>query len=265
MLRYEVRGRVALLTFDRPEVRNAWDVPMYRAIEAALTRANADPAVGALVFTNTGKVYCSGTNLKAAPEPRGADGKVPTIGSLTMAPEVGWAHLLRASKPSIAAVNGAAIGLGVTQLLPMDVRMGATTSTYAFPFLAIGRMPELGSTALLGRLVGEGRARDLCLSAATIDAAEALRIGLITRVHAPDALLDAALALGERIAGWAPLPLRLTRQMFDDNVMQDDFNQVLRRETAAFDELRRSLRAAAASTADPTPAAPPPGSPRSNS
>jgi len=242
MIRYEVRGKVAVITYDRQAVRNAWDVPMYREVTRAVEQANADEAVGAIVFTHAGAVFCSGTNMKAAPEPPDENGRRPTIGTVSMAPDVGWIHLLQRSKPSIAAVRGAAIGLGVTQLLPMDIRMGSTESTYAFPFLSLGLMPELGATALLARLVGHGRARDLCLSAARIDAAEAERIGLITRVHPPEALLDAALALGERIASFPPLQVRLTRQMLAANAMESDINQVLSRETEAFVQMRRAAR-----------------------
>lgn len=235
MIRYEVRGKVAVITYDRQDVRNAWDVAMYKEITTAIERANADESVGAIVFTHVGPVYCSGTNLKAVQ-------KRPSIGMVSMAPDVGWIHLLQRSKPSIAAVHGAAIGLGVTQLLPMDIRMGATTSTYAFPFLSLGLMPELGATSLLARLVGHGRARDLCLSAAKLDAAQAERIGLITRAHPAETLLDEAIALGERIAGFPALQVGLTRQMLTDNAMEGDLNQVLTRETAAFTQMRLAIK-----------------------
>ncbi|MGE4243475.1 enoyl-CoA hydratase/isomerase family protein [Ramlibacter sp.] len=244
-LRYEVRGKVAVITYDHQEVRNAWDVAMYREIEQAVARANEDAAVGAIVFTHAGPVYCAGTNLKAkAAAPRlDAAGRPETIGSVSMAQDTGWIHLLARSKPSIAAVQGAAIGLGVTQLLPMDVRMGSTASTYSFPFLSLGFMPELGSTALLARLVGNGRARDLILSAATIDADEALRIGLLTRVSPPETLLDDAVALGERIAGFGALQVRLTRDLLAANAAEADANAFLARERDAFAALRQTLKA----------------------
>ncbi|MDO8277090.1 MAG: enoyl-CoA hydratase/isomerase family protein [Burkholderiaceae bacterium] len=253
MIRYELRGKVAVITYDRQDVRNAWDIPMYREVTAAVERANADTSVGAIVFTHEGPVFCAGTNMKAAPEPPDDTGRRPNIGTVSMAPDVGWIHLLARSKPSIAAVHGAAIGLGVTQLLPMDIRMGSSASTYSLPFLALGFMPELGATALLARLVGHGRARDLCLSAAKLDAAEAERIGLITRVHAPEVLLDEALALGERIAGFPQLQVRLTRQMLQDNAMEADINQVLTRESDAFVQMRRALKAQAAASSPKTP------------
>lgn len=242
-LRYEVRGHVALITYDRQEVRNAWDVPMYREVTRAVEQANADESVGAIVFTHAGPIYCAGTNMKAVPEAPDESGRRPNIGTVSMAPDTGWIHLLERSKPSIAAVHGAAIGLGVTQLLPMDIRMGSTASTYAFPFLSLGLMPELGSTALLARLVGEGRARDLCLSAARIDAAEALRIGLVTRTAAPETLLDQALALGECIAGFPRLQVRLTRELLSANAMEADTNRVVAREAEAFVTMRRAMKA----------------------
>lgn len=135
------------------------------------------------------------------------------------------------------------IGLGVTQILPMDIRIGGASSTYRFPFLSLGLMPELGCTALLPRLVGYGRAVDLCLSAASVTAQEAERIGLITRVIPDETLLDEAVALGERIAGFPALQVGLTRDLLRTNLLESDVNLVLRRETDAFITMFKTARA----------------------
>jgi 2-(1,2-epoxy-1,2-dihydrophenyl)acetyl-CoA isomerase len=126
----------------------------------------------------------------------------------------------------------------------MDIRIGAASSAYKFPFLQIGFMPELGCTALLPRLVGYGRAVDICLSAATVEAEEALRIGLITRVVPDETLLDEAVALGNRIAGFPRLQVGLTRELLSTNQTELDPNVFLKRETDAFITMIKAARAA---------------------
>ncbi|MGE5566091.1 MAG: enoyl-CoA hydratase/isomerase family protein [Parcubacteria group bacterium] len=244
-LHYEERGSVAVITYDRQERRNAWNVPMYREAVAAIERANAAENIGAIVLTHAGRVFCAGTDFTAAPEPPDpVTGKSPNVAMLCMARDEGWIHLLARSKPTIGAIRGAAIGLGVTQILPLDIRMGAESSTYSFPFLGLGLMPELGATALLPRLVGYGRAVDICLSSAKLTAREALEIGLITRVTADDALLDEAIALGEKLAKVPALQMQLTRGLLRDNCGEYDPNVYLERETQAFITMFRAAKEA---------------------
>ncbi|MDB5430157.1 MAG: enoyl-CoA hydratase/carnithine racemase [Caulobacter sp.] len=244
-IRYETRGPVAVITYDRQERRNAWTVPMYREIVAAIGEANANDAIGAIVITNAGPVFCSGVDFKAPPEPRDpVTGKVVNIATLSMAQDESWLHLLAASKPVIAAVAGAAIGAGATQILAADIRMGSASSTYAFPFLKLGVMPEIGCTGLLPRLVGLGRALDICLTARTLDAAEALAIGLITRVCSDKDLLDEAIALAAQMAGYPALQMKLTKGLLRDNAAEADANAILRRETQAFVTMFKARKAA---------------------
>jgi 2-(1,2-epoxy-1,2-dihydrophenyl)acetyl-CoA isomerase len=184
--------------------------------------------------------------MKAPPEPRDpVTGRVVNVATLSMAQDDSWLHLMSRSKPVIAAVQGAAVGLGVTQILCADIRVGSRSSSYSFPFVSLGLMPELGATALLPRLVGYGRAVDLCLSAAKIDAEEALRIGLITRVFADDSFLDDVLRLASQIAAYPPLQLRLTKQMFDANATVSDKNVFLQTEVDAFLTMLRAQKKAA--------------------
>lgn len=244
-LRYEERGSVAVITYDRQERRNAWNVPMYREAVAAVERANASEAVGAIVITHKGSVFCAGTDFKATPEPPDpVTGRSPNVGSVSMARDDSWIHLLARSKPTIGAIGGAAIGLGVTQILPLDIRVGSESSSYSFPFLSLGFMPELGATALLPRLVGYGRAVDICLSSAKLSAKEALEIGLITRLVPDEALLDEAVALGEKLAKVPVLQMRLTRELLRDNAGEHDPNTYLERETQAFVTMFRAAKEA---------------------
>ncbi len=232
---YEVRGQVALITYDRVSVRNAWNVPMCREVMAAVARANEDPSIGAIVITAAGSVFCAGVDFKAAPEPPDpATGRRPNLATITMADDESWLHLLARSKPTIMAINGAAIGFGVTHTLAADIRIGSDSSSFSFPFLRLGTMPELGCTALLPRLVGFGRAVDICLTASHLDAREAHRIGLITRMSADAKLVDTALELAEELAGRPALQTRLTKQMLHASVAEGDLNKLLTTERDAF-------------------------------
>ncbi|MDO7842192.1 enoyl-CoA hydratase/isomerase family protein [Sphingomonas immobilis] len=241
---YAVEGPVAVVTYDRPHRRNAWDAGMYRAIHAAIERANADAAIGAILIAATGPVFCAGVDLKAPPEPRDpATGKRPNMATLSMAEGDNWLTLIARSKPVVAAIQGPAIGAGVTQILPFDLRIGGASSTYSFPFVKLGTMPELGATALLPQLIGYGRALDLCLNAATIDAHEAARIGLIARVVADADLHAEALATATRIAGFDRDAVRITKAMFEGNRGETDADRLLARERDGFIERIRLRRA----------------------
>jgi enoyl-CoA hydratase/carnithine racemase len=243
-IHYEQRDGVAVITYDRQARRNAWSAPVYREIVAAIETANAEADIGAIVLTNAGPVFCAGVDSKAAPEPPDpVTGRSPTVATLSMAQDASWLHLLAASKPVVVAVGGAAIGLGVTQILAADVRIGAASSTYGFPFLALNTMPELGCTALLPRLVGLGRATDILLSARTLDAQEALAIGLITRISPDDRLLDEAVALARQMGAYPALQMKLTKGLLHANAAETDVNALLAREREAFVTLFRARRA----------------------
>ena len=232
---YEERGAVALITYNRPETRNAWNAQMIREAMAAVERGNASDAVGAIVITASGPVFCSGVDFKSPPEPKDPEtGIRPRVSTIGMAQDSSWLHLLAGSKPSIAAINGRAIGLGVTHTLAADIRIGAASSSYSFAFLERGTMPEFGCTALLPRIVGYGRAVDICLSAQTLTAPEARETGLITRIAPDDELLEHALALGEQLASFPTLAMGLTRQMLQENATESDLNTMLGTERKAF-------------------------------
>lgn len=251
IVKYEREGRVAVITYDNQKRRNAWSVPMYRAAVAAIERANGDDAVGAIVITHDGPVYCAGADIKAPPEPPDpVTGRSPNVATLAMAQDQSWLHILERSKPTIGAIRGAAIGLGITQILPFDIRVGGVNSTYGFPFLKLSLMPELGCTALLPRLVGYGRAMQICLTAATLDASEALRIGLITDVIEEDRVLSEAIVIAENIAKLPTLQTNLTRDLIRQNAGESDANVFLQRETDAFIEMFRARKRQQTSEAD---------------
>jgi 2-(1,2-epoxy-1,2-dihydrophenyl)acetyl-CoA isomerase len=222
---------------------------MYREAVAAVEQANAAEAVGAIVITNAGPVFCAGTDFKAPPEPRDPDtGRIVNVATLSMAQDDSWLHLMSRSKPVIAAVQGAAVGLGVTQILAADIRVGSRSSSYSFPFVSLGLMPELGATALLPRLLGYGRAVDLCLTAAKIDAEEAQRVGLITRIFPDESFVNDVVVLASQLASYPPLQMRLTKELLEANATVADKNAFLQREVDAFVTMFRARKAAATST-----------------
>jgi len=242
-VKYECHGKVALVSYDRPARRNAWSVACVEATVAAIQRANADPAINAIVLTGEGGTYCAGADLKDERRVDPDSGRRLTPATFTMGKgERNWIHLLAHSKPTVVAVNGPAVGIGATHILAADIRIAAESASFSFPFLRLGAMPECGSTALLPRLVGAGRAMDLLLRNATVSAQEALHLGLVTAVH-PDAALRAeALALAAQIAELPPLQVGLTRRMLRDNAQAGTAEAVMRTENAAFVELLQAVK-----------------------
>lgn len=243
-LHYRVEDTVAVITYDRQARRNAWSLGMYREVFDAVTRANADDDIGAIVLTHEGPIFCSGTDTKDGPHDKDpVTGIRPNMATESMAPDRSWLHLLAASKPIIAAVNGRAIGAGVTQILPADIRICGRSSSFTFPFLELGYMPELGCTGLLARLVGYGRAVDICLTARTLDAREALDIGLVSRVVGDDEVVAVAIGLARRIAAFPAQQVALTKSLMAENCLEHDLNALLGRETEAFRTVLRAARA----------------------
>ena len=129
-VRYEVCGPVAVIAYDKQERRNAWSPQLYRQIETVFAQANGDDQVGAIVLTHEGPIFCAGADFKAEPEIDAETGRKRNIAQICMQQDSGWIHLIARSKPVIGAVHGAAIGLGVTQLLPLDIRLGGESSTW---------------------------------------------------------------------------------------------------------------------------------------
>ena len=244
---YEPHAGAGLITYRRPERRNALSVGMYREIVEAVEAANADPNVRAIVITNEGPVFSAGVDLKAPPEPKDPEtGHRPNLGSLSMAEDASWLHLMARSKPVIGAINGPAIGAGATHALAMDIRLASDDASFAFPFVRIGYLPEIGCTGLLPRLIGHGRALALCLSGGSLSAAEALACGLVSGVFPKTNLLPAALDLAGRLSTYDPHALRLTKALITENGAESDVNALLGRERDAFAALYRARRAAPA-------------------
>lgn len=228
----EQRGHVALLTLNRPEKLNAWTPRMMAELTQAMKDAAANQDVGAIVVTGSGRAFCAGADIDAVfrknSEAREAGG------SDTTAEEAGsgnWVNFLRTlPKPTIAAVNGAAVGIGVTQVLPMDIRIASEEARFGMFFVRMGLVPELASSAILPQMVGQARALEWCLTGRMIPASEAREAGLISEVVPGDRLVDRAIELGEQLAGQSAFAMTKIRQLLVTNANEDDMTAAMRRE-----------------------------------
>lgn len=224
----EQRGRVLILTLNRPEKLNAWNDTLMHELRDAVEKANADPGVGAIVFTGAGRAFCAGADIGGWQKQLA--GQAPARGSAT-AGEDNWVNFVRRMpKPMIAAVNGPSVGVGVTFILPMDVRIASENGRFGFFFVKMALVPELASSYYLTQLVGLGRAQEWCLTARLVEPAEAKEAGLITEVTSQEALLDGACAIGEQIASFAPSAIARVKRAFQLNATDSDIASVMLRE-----------------------------------
>jgi enoyl-CoA hydratase len=205
---YEVKDRIARLTINRPDRLNALDRPSVEAIDRAVSGAAADPAVGVLILTGAGpKAFVAGADIGELARQTPVEGAAyARFGQGVLA------RLERMGKPSLAAINGYALGGGLELALACTLRIAAETATLGQPEVALGIIPGYGGTQRLSRLVGRGKALELILTGEPIDAREALRIGLVNRVVPAGELLAAAESLGRTLLSRGPIALRCALQ-----------------------------------------------------
>ena len=196
---------VCELRFDRPEKRNAVTHRMYQALAAGLHAAEADEAVRVVLLSGAGASFCAGNDLNDFVSGPPFSSAHPVMDVLRT--------LATFDKPLLAAVHGPTVGIGVTMLLHCDLVVAAQGTQLIMPFVALGLVPEAGSSLLLPRLVGQQRAAELLLLGEPLDAAAAERLGLVNRVVAPDKLLDEARALAQRLVRQPAEALRATRRL----------------------------------------------------
>jgi 2-(1,2-epoxy-1,2-dihydrophenyl)acetyl-CoA isomerase len=216
-LLYAVEDRIATLTLNRPERLNALGDSLREDLHEAVTRAAADPDVGVLVVTGAGRGFCSGGDVKAMSE-RDQSGAVPP-------PSERWAPIrdrvvlaLRdCPKPVIAAVNGAAAGAGMNLALACDMRIASTAAKFAQAFVKRGLTPDWGGSWFLPRIVGVAKACELILTGESIDAAEALRLGIVNAVVAPEALMAETYQLARKIADGPAVAIQLAKRAIHHN------------------------------------------------
>jgi enoyl-CoA hydratase/carnithine racemase len=216
-VRCDIADRVATVTFARPDKLNAFRAATMREFLSVLDDLDANTDVRAVIVTGEGRAFCAGADVSGGAEKAFTPVRNET-GEAREAPRDGGGILaLRINamtKPMIAAVNGAAVGMGATMTLPMDIRLGSTNARFAFPFVRRGIIPEGCSSWFLPRVVGISAASAWMLSGRMIPADEALDAGLVHALHDPDELLPAAHAIARDIAEHAaPASVAMTRRL----------------------------------------------------
>jgi enoyl-CoA hydratase/carnithine racemase len=219
---YDVRDRIATITLDRPDRLNAFTVTMQRELCDAFDRIDGDDDVRVVIVTGRGRGFCAGADLGGGGDTFDTDATAGDAvsgggpdpmehrdegGLLTL-------RIFRCTKPVIAAINGAAVGVGATMTLPMDVRLASSAAKFGFVFARRGIVPEACSSWFLPRLVGISRAAEWCYRGAVFGADEALAGGLVRSVHEPGDLLPAATEIARDIAdNTSAVSVALTRAM----------------------------------------------------
>jgi enoyl-CoA hydratase/carnithine racemase len=224
-IRYEVDDGIATVTLNRPDRLNAYNMDMSRELVQAFDRSDADDSVRAVIVTGAGRAFCAGADLGGgtstfdlADTP---DSPIRPDGSVDYGREsardgggIVALRIFRSLKPVIAAINGPAVGIGVTMTLSMDVRLASENARFGFVFARRGIVPEACSAYFLPRIVGISRAIEWCASGRIFSAAQAKEGGLVRDVLPPDELLPAARALAREIAdNTSAVSVALIRQM----------------------------------------------------
>ena len=204
---YEVRGPLALITLNRPSKRNAISLGTLEELHQAVTLAEHDDAVRVLAFTGAGdKAFASGSDLAEVEHRDLKKALEPIVQGLAE-------RLERLPKPTIAAINGLCYGGGLEVALGCDVRVASEAAAFATPEGKLGIIPGGGATQRLPRIVGRGWGMHMLLMGEPIDARQALAIGLVTKLTAPEALLDEVQAMAEHLATFAPFVPRFMKAM----------------------------------------------------
>lgn len=227
---YEEKGKVAIVSLNRPRSLNAFNEEMGLRLIEVLQQVAEDNRIGAVILTGKGKGFCSGEDLQ---------GTKTTISPNKILKEryIPIIKILRGmNKPVIGAINGAAAGAGFSLAIATDLRIASETAKFGQVFVNIGFVPDAGSTYLLPKLVGNGRALEMMMTGETITANQALQMGLVNRVVRKDDLLAQSLTLAEKLAYSAPLAIGYTKQL----VYQQE-NEILEKQMLLETDIQEKL------------------------
>ncbi|SEI89161.1 enoyl-CoA hydratase [Azotobacter beijerinckii] len=205
-IRVEVQGAVGLIRLNRPQVHNALNGALMEELGAALRRFERDEAIRATVITGNDKAFAAGADI--------AELQAKTFSDVYLEDFVtaSWEEVTRCRKPVIAAVAGLALGGGCELAMMCDFIVAADNARFGQPEVKVGTLPGAGGTQRLTRAIGKAKAMDLCLTGRTLDAEEALRYGLVSRVVPLERLLDEALTAAAQIAGHSAMAVRLNKE-----------------------------------------------------
>ena len=228
MLLTEQRGRVAIATMNRPDRYNAMHPTMLSELFGQVQEWNTDKSVGAIIVTGAGKAFCAGADIGGWAQGTGPGTNERTVNFSD------WIEVASTSKPIIAAVNGDAVGWGLTMTLICDVRVASEKARLSARFLRAGVTPELGSSVMLPRIVGWGHAMEMILTARLYSAQDSLTLGLVTHVYPHDQLIDEAVKLGAEMAFNPTQGALDAKALLWANVHDNCFDKARERETATF-------------------------------
>ena len=200
LVTYEVADRVATVTLNRPDAMNALTLEMGGELRDALDRAAGDPAVGCAVLTGAGRAFCAGDDVKEAWKPDALEAGLEPLRAAIPPTTPETTHVLEFEKPLVAAVNGVAVGVGLDLALLADIRLAGPHATFGALYVDFGLCADFASLRRLPQLVGPSRAAELLFTGEMVDATEAARLGLVSRVVDGDGLAEEAHDLAARIA-----------------------------------------------------------------
>lgn len=239
-IRTEVRSRVAIITLNRPEKLNALSAQMSEELRQAVLDFDANDEIGAIVLTGAGRGFCSGADvtgwgraLQSEPDPGRRMEQAAARATET------WTELWARVKPTVVAMNGDAIGAGLTITLGCDYRIAAEHARISMRFAAMGVMPELESTRLLPHIIGLSRALDVMLTGELLPAPQAAALGIVNEVVPAERLVERALEKANQYARLHPQTTRAVKELVWANVFESDTEAVKRRERLAFAEAQR--------------------------
>lgn len=227
----DVRGRAGIIKFNRTDKLNAMSPTLRREAFHQLGEWDKDDGIGAIVLTGEGRGYSAGADISSFEKSLSGEGSAD-VGELE-----DWVSVLRRmSKPIICAINGVAVGVGLTHTLLCDVRLAAPDARMSFRFVRLGLTPELGSTHMLPKLIGLGRATELMLTARFFTGQEAKEMGLVLEVYPKEELLDRAVELAQTIAEAPIWHLAETKRLLRDHAVSKDFDVMDAEESKIFSQ-----------------------------
>lgn len=218
VLTLERRGRVGVVTLNRPDRLNALNQELHARLLEAVDEVRDDDGIWAVVVAGAGRAFSSGADLSGGWErPQGPPSQNARLD------EMGWVGrqamaVYGLDKPTVAALNGIAVGAGMSLALACDLRIGSENAAFRTMFIERSLSPDAGLTYFLTRILGYSRAADLVFTSRTVKAEEALQLGLLNRLVTTGDVLEEAVQVAEQIAGWPPLALRASKRVLQHNV-----------------------------------------------
>lgn len=212
ILDYDLTDYIATITLNRPEAMNALTRELYAELESAVRKAHYDPEVRCVIITGNGRAFCSGDDVKQIMLGEQREAVIPRLRDVRPRPTPAAQAILECDKPVIAAVNGPAVGWGMDLSLFADIRIASEAAKFGELFIKRGLVADLGGLWRLPQVVGPSKAAELLFTGDVITAQEALEIGLVSRVVAPDDLIPTARELAAKIAKNPPIAMRYMKE-----------------------------------------------------